>query len=223
MTNLIFKNEDFRGLPFHIHKVDSSKSLLKQIPDLAQIAEFVTVEHPDKDKIIRYIILMYSKESPLVKKFTDLVARKKNAAEMAGFDLVKDDTPIPLEPLLDEEEEDDRPEPTSLLYKLYNFADPEIGSMVIGFLRFQNDLAFSMLASNEQTFFEYQQAILSSIEFFKDDKDKMTALNLKTKLMDESDAIAVRIDKYRKQIYIEDKAIDFVKKRSSSPESIAVQ
>jgi len=200
MTNLIFKAEDFAGLPFPIHKADPNKSLFKQIPELRQIREFTDCANPDVDKIVKYIILMYAKNSPLVKKFTDLGIRKSTAADMAGFEA-----------------------DAAILPTLYEFIDIEISNMVIGFLRFQNDLVFAMLASNEQTFYEYQQTLMSQMLMIRNDKDKITALAVKSKLMDDSDIIAARIDKYYKQLYIDDKAIDYVKKRSSSPESIAIQ
>jgi hypothetical protein len=218
----IFKNEDFRGLQFPIHKVDQSKDLLKELPDLKYIQEFVTADRPDRDKLIRYIVLMYSKDTPLSKKFTDLAIRKKEAATLSGFDMVKDSIPVPLKPLDDPDEEDDRPEPVSLLQSIYNLSDETIGQMVIGFLRHQDDLTFTMLASNEQTFYEYQQALMSEITDFRNDMDKMKALDVKTKLMDESDKIAARIQKYRKDLYVEDKIIDLARKRNSSPESVAV-
>lgn len=201
MINLIFKSEDFRGLSFAIDKADPTKSLIDQIPDLKQVPEFcVFIEN--LDKIIKYIILMYDKNSPLVRKFTDLATRKMNAATMAGFDLKVDD---------------------DVLQSIYDFIDPRISEMVIGFLRFQNNLLFSMLVSNEQTFFEYQQSLLSAVMMLRNDKDKLTALAVKSKLMDDSDVIAERIEKYYKQIYMDDKAIDFVKKKSSSPESVAAE
>lgn len=218
MINLIFKAEDFRGLSFAIQNTDPTLKLFDQIPDLIQIKEFEAAKsNPNCDKFIRYIILMYDKNSPLAKKFTDLQKRKENAATMAGFDLIKDN--IAPAPTVDDDGEIH--EIPSLLQTLFDFLDSATSDMVIGFLRYQNDLLFSMLVSNEQTFYEYQKALLSEVMMIRNDKDKITALAVKSKIMDDSDIIALRIEKYYKQLYVDDKAIAYVKKRASSPESNA--
>lgn len=223
MTNLIFKDEDFRGLPFPIHKADPSQSILTQIPDLLNVPQFAAaVSNTHVDQIIKYIILMYSKQSPLAKKFTDLTIRKTQAAIMAGFDMVED-----LKGSIDfiagegEDDEDIELVIPSLLTKLYDFLDEQMSEMIVGFLRFQNDLRYSMLESNRQTFYEYQQTLLSPVLMIRNDKDRITALAVKSKLMEDSDAIALRIEKYEQEVYVDPKAIDHVRKRRSSPESIA--
>lgn len=225
MTNLIFKDEDFRGLPFPIHKADPSKSLLAQIPDLLNIPEFAAaISNPRADQIIKYIILMYSKHSPLAKKFTDLSIRKTQAAIMAGFDMEADNRSS--EEIIEAETDDDEDTVLSipsLLTQLFDFLDQQMSEMVVGFLRHQNDLLYSMLESNRQTFYEYQQTLLSPVLMIRNDKDRITALAVKSKLMEDSDTIALRIEKYEQQLYVDPKVIAHLKKRKSSPESIAAE
>lgn len=199
-----FSKEEFKNLSFPIHKTDNKKDLIEQIPELKEIKMFEVLPKVNRDAMIQYILLMYDKNSPLIRKYAELSTRKREAGFMAGFDQANDSH-------------------SRLLSDMSDFKDPLFCEAVVEFLQFQNNLILAMLVSNEQTFFEYQSVLLSATAMINNDKDKISATILKSKLMDDSDTIADRIGKYYKQLYIEDKVVEYVKKKSYSPESVAIQ
>lgn len=76
------------------------------------------------------------------------------------------------------------------------------------------------MTANEEVLWQYQQELLTPIRDFKNDKDKLQALEIKTKLMQECDAIIKRIDAYEEKIFGDN--IDKKKEiLNLTPESIA--
>jgi hypothetical protein len=193
----MFTDSDFKNLTFGIHKAKSG-TLPSSIPDMKVLNTWWTSTRKDKDSVIRYIVLLYDKNSPLVKRFSNLDTRKREASVIAGFN----------------------PEDPSLkAYK--DFQDQEFADMVVEFLIYQNNYIWTMLVSNEQTFYEFQKTLLQESSMIRNDKDKINAIASKSKLMEESDKIVERINAYYKQIFVEDKIIDSAKRVASSPEEMA--
>jgi hypothetical protein len=207
-----FDADDFRGLRYNIYSVTKDILSSREGKGLSKIESFLSCTRPDKDKLIRYIVFLYSKESPFVSAYKELGQRMRECAREAGYDLVEDKSIVDklfqfkVETIGEEEEE--------------NPQDVEFVNMVIDFLKNQNDLTWSMIVSNEQTFYEYQEALVQSVNLFKNDRDKLSAIQVKTKLMEDSDAIAERLDKYYKKIFSDETVIKRVK-QSYTPENIA--
>lgn len=76
------------------------------------------------------------------------------------------------------------------------------------------------MTANEEVLWQYQQELLTPIRDFKNDKDKLQALEIKTKLMQECDSIIKRIDAYEEKIFGDntDKKKEIL---NLTPESIA--
>ena len=201
MQKLVFDpKKDFENLKYPVFSVESK--LLDRIPELAPYAE-ILAEHgtgrPDIDKLMRYTMVLYDKQSRLIKYFTNLEQRKREAAILAGYDLDED---------------------AAILTTLFDFTDPDLQAVALYFLEEQNDMCFRLLISNEQTFSEYQKALMTTIKI-GDEKDKMSALNIKTKLMEESDRIVERVEKYYTKVYGEGEEKVKAKTKDFTPESIA--
>lgn len=193
----MFSESDFINLNFPINSAKAG-TLPRSIPAMQVIKSWWDCNIIDKDKLIRYIVLMYDKGSPLVKRFSNLDQRKKEAFAIAGY--------TALDPILE-------------TYK--EFKVPEFTEMVTEFLIYQSDYAWMMLISNEQTFYEFQKTLLQESAMIRNDKDKISAIASKAKLMEESENMVSRIETYRKQIFVEDKVIEASKRVSSSPEEMA--
>lgn len=193
----MFTESDFKNLTFNIHKAKSG-TLPTSIPDMKVLNTWWNTNRNDKDKVIRYIVLLYDRSSPLVRRFSNLDTRKREAAMLAGFN----------------------PEDPSLKsYK--DFQDQEFADMVVEFLIYQNNYTWTMLVSNEQTFYEFQKTLLQESSMIRNDKDKINAIASKSKLMEESDKIVERINAYYKQIFVDDKLVESAKRVASSPEEMA--
>lgn len=188
---------DHKNLCFDIGKAKAG-TLPKSVPDMKVIDSWWACNRNDKDQLIRYIIYMYDKSSPLVRRYNNLDRRKQEAAQLAGYS------------------QDD---PSLKAYK--DFQDQEFSDMVVDFLIYQNNYTWTMLVSNEQTFYEFQKTLLQESSMIRNDKDKINAIASKSKLMEESDKIVERINSYYKQVFVEDKLIETAKRVASSPEEMA--
>jgi hypothetical protein len=144
--------------------------------------------------ILIYVALIYDQKSPLRLKISNIQERKEEAAEMAGIKINTAD--------------------------IFDLRDNNILVYINSYLRHQSSKVWSVLAANEEVLWQYQQELLTPIKDFKNDKDKLQALEIKTKLMQECDAIIKRIDAY------EDKLFGDTKEKKSeilnlTPEAIA--
>jgi hypothetical protein len=205
MQKTIFKNpsEDFKDLKYQVFAVEAN--LLDRIPELRPYAELLaeseSLGRPDIDKLIRYTMVLYDKRSPAIKQFSNLQLRKNEAAIAAGYDLQSD---------------------AKILEKLFDFTDKELQILAIEFLKDQNDMYWCMITSNEQTFYEYQKALLSEVTLFTTEKDKLSALQIKAKLMDDCDTIAERVESYYGRVFGDGDANKKAKEqRSFTPEGMA--
>lgn len=119
---------------------------------------------PD-DKMVRYIIALYDPKSPLIKGEGNLLRRKEVAAQIAGFDLVKDE---------------------AMLEVIYDCKYEHVVLMIQNFLRyFVKDMEWAMLVSYESAFWEFQSRIMQPIERGDKDKDLVSAVQSKTKLTED--------------------------------------
>jgi hypothetical protein len=207
---MIFNKEDYAGLSFDIFKAKDKDDIISILPELKDIKSFteldfevlldtgvVTINAKDRTKIIKYIVLMYDKESPFQQRFKDLSERKRQAAIVAGYS--------PGDPMIQ---------------VFQDVSSGVICRMIVDFVIYQNDLTWSMLVSNEQTFYEYQNTLMSPTMMIRNDKDKIGATVLKSKLLQDCDDIAKRIVSYRKQLFVDPK-IEKTVKISFSPERVA--
>lgn len=197
--------KDFSNLRYPVFSVE--KNLLDKIRELAPYAEILRdFDKPcaDIDNLIRYMSVLYDKKSPLIKLHPQLDMRKKEAAILAGYNL-----------------EDTSPENIQRIESLYAFTDPVLQAFTLYFLEEQNHMWFCCLVSNEQTFYEYQKALLTEAKLVDGDKDKMATLMLKSKLQDECDKIAERVETYYTKVYGEGEEKAKAKSKDFSPEQIA--
>jgi hypothetical protein len=163
---------------------------LHKDPLIVQIFGAVTISDIP---LIKYVALLYDVKSPMRLKIPDVSLRKEECAEMAG---IKD------------------------VESIFDLSHEKILGYINTYLRFQSSKVWAVLAANEEVLWQYQQELLTPIVNFKNDKDKLQALEIKTKLMNECDAIIKRIEAYEDKLFGDnkqekDKIINY------TPESIA--
>jgi hypothetical protein len=166
------------------------KDLLKH-PLLIQVFGKVSKDEVD---IIRYVSLMYDSKSPLRLKIPSIVERKQECAELAGLSGSNSD--------------------------IFDLTHPNMLRYINTYLRYQSSKVWSVLVANEEVLWQYQNELLTPITAFKTDKDKLQALEIKSKLMAECDAIIKRIDSYEEKLFGDnmDRKDDVL---NFTPESIA--
>jgi hypothetical protein len=179
MEYSIFNPDSLLSLKYNVFAAPKTKPLLESLPELNKFESFTTPLRADLDKLIKFVVIMYDKKSPFTKVFQDVDLRKKECAAYAGYDLEKD---------------------KDILTGIFNFTDPEFAAMVIEFLKDQNSRVWSMIVSNEQTFYEFQKVLLTEV-LATTDRDRLTAVAIKSKLMEESSNTSERIDKYYQMLF----------------------
>lgn len=160
------------------------------------------------DKMLRYVILMYDVHSPLKNHYPELHKRKEHAAALAGYDLMKDDVTH----LFDFRVKiDDDYEPHEELLKI-----------TMKYLKYQNNMVWQMIVSNEQAFSEYSRRVMMPVDGNKD-KDILQAVEIKTKIMQSMDDIYQRLQRYTKELSGGDDNLEemITKRKRLRPEEIA--
>jgi len=192
---------DFDKLKFNVFDVKEGTDLNNHFRLDKLIPSFANYADADRNRVIRYIIYMYDSKSPLAKYFTDITRRKEESASLAGFDLVKNKSRLEL---------------------LFDLEEDLVGRMVVDFLRYQNNRLWSMIISNEQAFYEFTKTLLTLVRSEKGDKDKLQAVQVKTKLMEDLDAVNDRLNKYYDQLYGDSVIREIASGMGVTPEEIAL-
>jgi hypothetical protein len=166
---------------------------LRKHPVTTQIfGDRIPIDHVP---ILKYVALLYDVKSPLRLKIPDISLRKQECAEIAG--------------LKDGENSG-----------IFDLSHDNILAYINSYLRYQSSKVWAILTANEEVLWQYQQELLKPILDFKNDKDKLQALEIKSKLMAECDAIIKRIESYEDKIFGDNKEKKDVI-RNITPESIA--
>lgn len=189
--------------------------LKKVYPKLEKIMKGVS------DKVARYIILMYDKNSPLRDFYRDLNKRKQGACEQAG---IKYDSELGEAVRTFRKERKTQRKTKDGDYvdgKTFIEPDEDMLNAITEFLIYQNDRVWVMIITNENAFYEYQKKIMAEVGG-EIDKDQLTAVNTKTKIMEAMDAIHNRLEGYYRQMSGDDKDIETaLVRRRLTPESQA--
>lgn len=129
----------------------------------------------EDEPAIKYIALLYDQKSPMRLKISDIVLRKEECAEMAGL--------------------------TSNKEQMFDLSDDKILGRISRYLKHQSSKIWAVMAANEEVLWQYHNELLTPIKDFKSDKDKLQALEIKSKLMAECDLIIKRIEAYEEKIF----------------------
>lgn len=197
MDNPLFQDKDFAQLRYNVFSTPNPRELrglAKKLPSVKRLDA-----REDGDKLLKYVMLMYDKNSPAVQFWQDAGLRKKECAILAGYDLKTD---------------------KAVLDGLFDFVDRDLQEIAIEFLKDQYNLWWAMIVSNEQTFYEYQKTIMTDVVSYNTDKDKLSAIIIKTKLMEDSDKIVERLQGYYTKVF-GDGEEKRIATKSYTPESIA--
>lgn len=177
-----------------------AKDLLKTYPSLKGIEADNGLTDKQWERVLRYIILAYDHNSPLIKTNSTLQARKYQAATLAGFDVVKDKI------FLDE---------------IFDCKNEAVVSAICHYLKFfGNSMIWAMIVSQTELFWEYCRNIATPVKEGSD-KDIVAAVNGKSKMSEDIMKIKERIDALTREFYGDEILQDVHKKVRMTPESMA--
>lgn len=134
---MLFTDSDFAEMKYPIRLIQEGK-LFEKIPFLKSLLDETLEDCPAKkwksyiseEQIMRYIIYVYHRKSPLADRMGDIVLRKKTALELVGVDLLKADKNSEAKKFF------------SLLIISHN---DFVNRLSLNFLKFENNLKWTQL------------------------------------------------------------------------------
>ena len=186
-----------------------------------QLPSFLDYNGPDADKVIKYIVFLYDKNSPMQVRFPDIKIRRDQCAQLAGFNGVLEsfDDLHTLErgrfqPTVGHHlpNEDGNEEPV-----LGDWIFP-LALMVAQYCTSQRHHKWTIIMTHESLFSEYTQEILLPITAFKDQKQKLDALMVKSKLRLELEVIEAKLDGLYTEVFGAKHAIEVARTKATNPE-----
>jgi hypothetical protein len=211
----LFNKKDFDGMRFNVFGLEEeNESSLKttfltevqlKYKEIPQALKGIdSYKKPDKQKLIRYILYMYDKDSPMRIFYPDTGKRKEECAILAHYNLKRDAEQLEI---------------------VFSLRDELISEIVSNWIVWQSSMIWSSYMTSTQMYWEYQREMMKGIIDFKDDKQLMDAMNAKAKLLKTSDELIISIESYERRLNQGDDALkevlDFKRRRITSPELFA--
>jgi len=138
-----FADRDFSKLMYNPRTIAADKSIVRKYPQLGKLPSWrMQITTMDKQKVFRYIIYMYDRNSPFRTKFNDLNKRRIEAAKEAGFRLTQGVFPEDVEEMLKGKMD-------------------KINRMIVDFVRHHRSYKYSYLVANEESFYRIMQQVLN--------------------------------------------------------------
>lgn len=134
---------------------------------------FAEFQHPQKKQILRYIELVYSKDSPLAKQEFDIKDLKRKAAIEAGLDPEKD-----------------------MVQEIMALENEEVANLINFYLtQVQNNYEWTNLMTNLELFVEYTARVRKPVDATLEEDKQLTAFEKKDKLRNALDSLQKAIEK----------------------------
>jgi hypothetical protein len=145
-----FKPQDFNEILYPVHTLKREDGVFDVFPKLLDFEEFGVPMTLPIDKVFKYIVYAYDQKSPYVLQIEDLIERKKEAVQAAGFS-----------PQANQNF-------SAAVQKMLNCESKKINPMIIRYCRFQGKDWANLVASQE-AFYQINQQLFSNIKSETDD------------------------------------------------------
>lgn len=182
--------ERFSSLKYKVHL--ATEPLDKAFPDLFRLPEFKKIKlRKEWERIVKYIVFLYDKNSDLNEEFeSDLAARKDAAAIEAGYEREASGK-------WDKE-----------LVAIMEMRDKEVHAVIMAFLtRVQRKAEWTDFVVTEQELEEFQNLRFAPIDTTADDKDVFDAAKKKDALMKACNDRLTYLDNLKKVIFGDNKDV----------------
>ena len=149
----MINDDDFQGLTIPVHNAHNviamHKELIEKIFGQKKFQTVKNTKRKDLDLLVKYVVYMYDKKSPMRRYYSDIDQRKTECAILAGYDTDENNT---------------------ALEKIFNFTDEVAKYLVTEYIKYINDKIWAVLQGNEEVLWQYNQELLNPITDFKTDK-----------------------------------------------------
>lgn len=147
IDSLELTDKDYKDLMIPFHKVGDNVELAKYFKILDNREEFkLQLGKLNKNSVIRYIILMYDMNSPIIKKVNDYGQRMLVSAYLAGF--LQDKNGI-----FDDE-----------VKKMMSGGNNRVNKMIISYLKAHRSTKWALICANWIVFYEEIEKIIKREE-----------------------------------------------------------
>lgn len=207
---------DFSNLMYNINEVPVGSNILALFPKLKEYPEFAKIEESSAkanlEKIFRYIVYFYDKNSPLKSSIDNIIKRKIEAARLAGFIAKK---------------EAGKNVFSAIAKQMLNCQNESINKMIIRYCRMQGSRNFSLLVAGQEAFFNTMiQLIDPDSENAKETKDKQLVFSKAKENSDQLRELEVELLNEDTNKYIHEDLYDYVEEEARkqlllSPEDYA--
>lgn len=139
-----FNEKEFLLMMFNVVEVPPQKHVINAFPKLKKVREFLRpLSSLNKNKVIRYIMFLYDKNSPFRVKYQDVLQRKVEAAKGAGWDtgeggIFNDDV--------------------ERVLRGHNTA---VNEMIMAFIRLHRNFKYSYMIGLEESFYRMMLEVMS--------------------------------------------------------------
>lgn len=166
-----------------VDKIPDSEDIIASVPELFNMPSWRSYKGRfHKNKVARYILILYNKEHQLNKSRIPYADRKKKALQLAGLANGKGE--------IDE----------YVMDFICNLKSPEIVNMILDYLRLQGNMYWAEILILEQELEECSRIRITPIEHFSKDIQTI-AKGVKSKLREESLEIIRSLDELYKKFY----------------------
>lgn len=202
---IVIEKGEYSGLLWNIHDLNKDVDLrLKYSKEFSEIFPHLTknkYNNSDANRLVRYVIYLYHKASPLRRHIKNIDERRDYASRLAGYDRI-----------VDKAKRD----------RVLRQEDIIIVQTVISLIKHSDDKRYAQLVTNELMFWEYHKRLMSQLPNQIDKNE----LELRSKLRSEIKLLQDEIETLEYEVYGGDKEVaDLVKevrKIKTFPEHMAI-
>jgi hypothetical protein len=161
-----FKPIDYKEILYPVHTLKKGMGIFESFPKLFDHDEFGVTLPPTLpfDKVFRYIVYAYDQKSPFVTQIDDLITRKKEAVQEAGF-IAKNNSF------------------SAVVKDMLNCENEKVNKMIIRYCRLQGK-DFTNLMASQEAFYQINVQLLSNIQ--TDNNDDAVAVAKKKAELDKA-------------------------------------
>lgn len=202
---MIIDDQEFEGIFWDIHKIGNDVDLRKKYGyEFKEVFPSLNrTERAETNRIVRYIIYMYDKESPVRHRIKKIEERKTYSAKKAGYSNKVDEVKRK---------------------RIIDSRDPLIVHAICEFIEYINDFQWAQLVTDEQLFWDYNKQLMEAPQ--KGKKIPSTEITRKKALRAEVKALQEDIENLEYTIFAGDRelaeTVKEVRKSATFPEQIAL-
>jgi len=139
-----FSDKEFRDMMFNVVEVPPQKHIINHFPKLKKVPEFKRrLANLNKNKVLKYIMFLYDKNSPFRTKYQDVLKRKVEAAKGAGWETGEGG-------VFDNDVEE--------ILRGHNIF---VNEMAVAFIRLHRNFKYSYLVGLEESFYRMMLEVMT--------------------------------------------------------------